>query len=205
MRGKFGFTMSEVMVTLVMLGIIGAILIPMISEAKPDRKKVMFKKAYYSAEKVINELANDSELYPDSTTVGVIGFGNTDAVTVAGTSYSGNTKFCNLFAQSVNLSSAVNCTTQTITSGSSNPGTGSFTTSDGVTWYIPLSTFADDTPITITMDVNGTSRYDAKISPNCMYPACTAPDQFQFTLRRDGRMAVSGTKEKEYLQNLTVQ
>ena len=93
---KRAFTLGEVLVTLMIVGVIAALIIPIIKNAQPDKQKLMFKKAYTNVERVVTELVNDDDLYPD---VGdYMGFDNTNAVTVNGISYSGNTKFCNLFA-----------------------------------------------------------------------------------------------------------
>ena len=58
------FTLAEVMITLVVLGIMAAILMPVVKNLYPDKQMVMFRKAYYVAERMVYELVNDEDFYP---------------------------------------------------------------------------------------------------------------------------------------------
>lgn len=195
---KRAFTLGEVLVTLMIVGVIAALIIPIIKNAQPDKQKLMFKKAYTNVERVVTELVNDDDLYPD---VGdYMGFDNTNAVTVNGISYSGNTKFCNLFAMKVNVVEEV----QNPADCPKNPGgngtynTPSFITADSIAYYLPSTTFA--TNATITVDTNGDKE------PNCFYNAtsCKKPDMFEIFVGPDGKVGVEGDLEKEYLQDTSV-
>lgn len=206
---KKAFTLAELMIALVVTGVLSAVLIPAVVEIPVNQNKIMFKKAYYSSERVVSELINDDKLYPLSDTL--VGFLNTVAATIGGTTYSTPaTKFCNLFVEKINISGTANCSTsQTVTTGNSNLGTGNFRTNDGMTWYVPVSAFTTGTDgeiETIIVDVNGTSTYNEKKSPNCLYNAstCPSPDQFTIKVRNDGKLIIDGTKEMEYLQNTKI-
>lgn len=202
--------MAEVMVTIAILGVLAAVMIPTVTKLAPNSRKLMFKKAYSSTETVISELINDESLYakdPDFT-----GFANTSAVTVAGVAYSGATKFCNLFAEKLNVMGAVDCNTAKTLAVAAVPGSGpNFTTNDGVAWYVDTNAFTLDTPgetATINIDINGNTGYSINGNPNCVYVSaavCPEPDQFTITIRNDGKITVAGVKESEYLQNFSVQ
>lgn len=77
---KFAFTLSEVLVCLTLVAVLATLLVPTIKEYKPNKNKVMFKKAYQLAERAIVELVNDNDLYPDAA--GVNGFDNVSKVRV---------------------------------------------------------------------------------------------------------------------------
>ncbi|MFA7659010.1 MAG: type II secretion system protein [Candidatus Gastranaerophilaceae bacterium] len=194
---KKGFTLSEVMVTLGMLGVLAAILIPTITKAAPDAKKVMFKKSYYTTEQTISELINDDIFYPATatTTVGGVvyqrGF-NYTTVTTEMNIPSMTAKFCYLFSQRLNTVGTVNCSTASASNGT-------FTTSDGMDWTIRESSGfpVDNTKYEgyIVVDVNGSKK------PNCWkngtvsglsFTNCAAsisvPDQFLISIRYDGKL-----------------
>lgn len=185
---KFGFTMAEMMVALAVMSVIATMLIPAIMQVRPDKPKTLFKKAYYISERIVSELINDEDLYP--TVDDKEGFDNTDQVAIGGKTYEGNSKFCELFANKVNtVESEADCTT----------GALSFTTSDGISWYMPVSNF--NTEQQITVDINGPKDNGGK-GPDCTYNAttCPAPDKFEIFVDPDGKMRVKGTLEKEYLR-----
>lgn len=83
---KYAFTLSEVLITLVLVGIIASILLPALIQNKPDKNKVLFKKAYTTVENIVTELVNDDRLYPLAN--GTEGLDNTTSVMVNDTSYS---------------------------------------------------------------------------------------------------------------------
>lgn len=220
-KTKNAFTLAEVIVTLTVLGILAAIMLPTVSQARPNKQKILFKKAYHTAERMVYELVNDEDIYP---TGGVhYGLDNVSEVQYNLVNYGSNdtgdaaevaqkSKFCKLFARKVNtISDNVNCTGnnsafQTTPQSEeedvlqNNP---SFITTDGIAWYMPYSDFkgADaEHPIAteqIYVDVN-----NSKV-PNCQYNAetCPNPDRFTINIQTDGKMFVDGIKEKEYLMS----
>lgn len=214
-----GFTLAEVMIVLVVLGVLAAILIPVIVKLKPDRTKIMFKKGYYIAERVVNELVNNETYYGDIDATNPFFTDELDTVPkINGVNVSGLTKFCQLFASKVNTTTAPVCTAaaSNITTGSGN-----FTTNDGITWWLPTdaaaggytTVFANGNatvtpPVTsyqrpIYLDINGIAT-----APNCFYVSatvCPNPDRFTITVQFDGKLLVSGTKEQLYLRDMTIQ
>jgi len=193
MKNKKGFTLSEVMVTLGVLGVIAAILIPAVTKVTPDANKIMLRKAYFTTEKVVNSLISDDSIYPIGTLTadsdGVMvskGFNNTDTTNMGVPV--GNDKFCYLFTQRINTTSA-NCTAATV----GGVPAYTFTTSDGIVWTYTVSAFAlNPTAYTtvnvLAVDVNGTGKGD-----NCFYNTCTGTkkaDSYRFRIRYDGKMTI---------------
>lgn len=65
MNRKFSYTLTEVLVSLAIIGILATVVIPMIMSVIPNRNAIMIKKAYYSVENIVKLLINDSYYYPD--------------------------------------------------------------------------------------------------------------------------------------------
>lgn len=65
MRRFKGFTLTELMIALAVLGILVAVVTPAIMRARPNKNKMMVKKTFYTAENIISSLINDETLYPD--------------------------------------------------------------------------------------------------------------------------------------------
>lgn len=196
---KKAFTLPEVMITMGVIGVLAALLIPAITSLAPNKSKIMFKKAYYIAENTISELLNDNGLYPDDDPT-KIGLQDTRTVTVNGITYgTATTKFGQLFASKVNLSS-----TPTVTANGYE-----FTTNDGIVWTLPTTPFGNgNTFQIITVDVvGGTTNTAAVKNPNCTYNAstCPKPDTFNIHIYNDGKLVVTDTKEIEYLGNTSIQ
>ena len=193
---KKGYTLAEVLVVLALLGILATILLPAVSQIRPNKNKSMFKKAYYVAERIVYELVNDDDLYPlvEGKTVG---FDNTVKVPYNGSTFEGTTKFCQLFAKKINtVSNASSCiATNAAPTGSGTYKTPTFVSTDGVAWYVPISNFSATQ--TIYVDTNNEQK------PNCEYnsSSCKDPDIFRIKVQADGKMYVDGTKEVEYLQS----
>lgn len=179
---KKGFTLSEVMIAMTVLGVIAAILVPAIMKNIPSTNIVMFRKAYSTLEKSINNLISDETNYPSDVTIiptnagGTSyqkGFNNTTATTntVSGTTYN---KFCYFLTDQFNTTSGGG----TSCLNSASTGLNVFTTSDGTIWNIvtPASdttTNAEDAtsvsgntvefPISPTLPANAAYSYLTKI------------------------------------------
>lgn len=190
---KQGFTLAEMVVSIGLVAAIAVVLVPMLPFIKPNKDLLMFRKAYYRVEQAITELVNDDNLYPepDDGSEGTY-LADTSEVFYRGEAYSGNTKFCGLLAAKLSAET-VSCTVNG----------GSFTTSDGIIWRVPITDFSGS--VSMSMDINGNK------GPNCSYssdaPAvndtpsssCTKPDTFEIRIFSDGRIVVEGEMEKEYL------
>lgn len=197
---KKGFTLGEVAISLVIVGVLAAMFLPVIKNAMPNQEQLMFKKAYYLTERVVAEMVNDDDMYPELDEVDAAQyFGNTSKIRSKGVEYEGNTKFCELFASKINKSSEVSCTNKTFTNGTEPSGT--VTGADGIEWILPVSDFASETePEKIYMDVNGRKK------PNCFYnkTSCKEPDRFTIKVYQDGRIEADGTMEIEYLNKVNI-
>lgn len=140
-----GFTLSEVLVTIAVLGILGAILIPTIMRVAPSKNKVLFRKAYATIQSTINTLINDDTNYPGDKSVTIssiaypLGFNYTTSTSnaLSGTTYN---KFCYFLIDSLNTVSS-GPTSCLNSSQAGNSYLTNFTTSDGIYWtlFVPIA------------------------------------------------------------------
>ena len=164
------FTLTELLVALGVIGVLCAILLPIIFNVMPNQNTIMAKRAYYTVQNIVSDLINDEACYPDLTSasdsekrVGFDdGFGYPNCSAWGGTAYTStitaegdaNKKFKVLFLDKLGLNdenvSASNTT---------------FATRDGLQWAIHTMGFGTknnkNVLALITVDTNG------KNSPNC--------------------------------------
>lgn len=201
------FTLTELLVALGVIGILCAILLPVIFNILPNQNTIMAKRAYYTVQTVIADLINDEACYPDKTlAVGNNkrygfddGFGTPNCIIWGGeedfqtidNEGDPNTKFLKLYLDKLGLMMQ-------------NTGQTEFQTKDGMLWKLSGS-FSSGAPKggfrTFAVDVNG----DAK--PNCGQSEetkkninnvaaedCTGRtkgfDRFAMTIHADGKIDI---------------
>ncbi len=127
---KKGFTLPEAIICVGIVAVIAAIMIPGLIKARPDEEKLMIKKAYNTTSEIVSYFSNDVAVF---SRMQADGFADADSyVDLDNVSYSGNTKFCNLFRSKLNLKG----------NGSVSGGggkfscSGSFTSIDGIKWKL---------------------------------------------------------------------
>lgn len=197
------FTLTELLVALGVIGVLCAILLPVIFNLLLNKNTIMAKRAYYTVQTVVADLINDEACYPDLTNASDTdkrvgfddGFGYANCSKWGGDENTGtidyegnqNTKFLTLFKDKLDI-------------GTDN-GT-SFTTKDGMQWIMHTQGFTNknnkNAMTLITVDVNG------KDSPNCSpssnsskldgYESCSGKtkgyDRFTIGVYADGRIKI---------------
>lgn len=156
-----GFTLSEVLITLTIVGIGAAILTPVIINITPDANKIAFKKAYSTIEQTVSTLINDEDYYPSCRHILLTdtsgnkftvpaGFFIPDSATMTQITNStpnctagdvppttDRNKFSYLFGQQIKVSGPVTYTQSTDTNGApTNVGNTTFTSLNGMIWTI---------------------------------------------------------------------
>ena len=172
---KKGFTLAEALTTMGIIGVVAAIGIPAVVSRRPNQEIVMYRKAYFTIEKVVSELVNDEDFYDSTRGRGLTDTGNPAPNTsqCAG----GNGKFCCLFVEKVNSIDPPACVAADRT----------VVTSDGIAYTLPVSNFAATQRITV--DVNGNNGANCGAWVN----GCPAPDQFRLSLAPTGRITIDNT------------
>ena len=209
MRRLKGFTLTELMVAMAVIGILVAVVTPAIVKTRPNKNKMMIKKTFYTTEQIVSTLINDEKLYPDmsdfcdngrelaegedaNNLYCAWGFDYDNARNFEGENYEGGTKFARLFASRLNVKRQ-------------DVANNIYFTSDGVTWNLAgtvngwtkrarrLGNFAGGAGTagvaTILIDVNGNE------GPNCRQNTdpCSADDfdQYQIQLLANGKMRIN--------------
>lgn len=218
------FTLAETLITIGLIGILAAILIPAVTSISPNRNKVMLRKAYTTLEQTIAKMANDDINYPADQVTTMGGyvyprvFNNTTQTTNT------SNKFCYFFAD--NLTTIGNITCPVITFGYKQATTVLANTTDGISWFFggtSLGSEAANFPVDTTKyytfiiaDVNGVAN-----APNCLDDTgciatnrpvynstpytcgCAKPDTFVFGIRFDGKIRLGfGGGTDTYLNNV---
>ena len=158
---KDAFTTSEMLITVAVIGVMAAFLLPTIGSFAPDKNKSMFKKALDTTTEIVYEMVNDETIYPRTSKDGSLqytGLENTEAAYYMGKKYVNSTKFASIFARKLSTN---NDSLGPITSYASGYGYYSTPTVvgiDGIAWYLPNTSFCgagNNCSTTITVDVVG--------------------------------------------------
>lgn len=189
MRKFKGFTLSEIMVALAVIGVLAAVVTPVIVQTKPNKNKMMVKKSFYTTEQIVSSLINDEQLYPDmrencdngvddtADAYCAWGFDYDNAVKYEGMEYKGAYKFAGLFKEKLNVAQDIASSKDESSGPDSSDFYPIFYTTDGIKWDLTstksawtskqskVGTFGNQTNAagigSILIDVNG----DA--APNC--------------------------------------
>lgn len=205
MKRLLGFTLTELMVAITVLGVLTAAVLPAILGNNPNQNKMMMKKAYYVTAEVVSDMINDDTLYPtlDANGYEYTGYGalrNTVAATYDSSEFSGATKFQNIFARTISpkvgckssLSTAEKAIGNTLKTNTTNAtGYCLVESKDGMHWWI-LPTSDWNKVATILVDVNGSAK------PNCYQGTnggCSSRsdnfDRFRMVVYSDGAILIN--------------
>lgn len=213
---KKAFTLAELLVTLGIIGVIAALVLPAIRKSTPDRTKVQYLKAYDTISTTVNSLASDSSLYAvckqtdDEVLCQEYPLLNTDKPVKDGyrdDKYKGDKKFCNLMAAAMNGQN-ISCANSTYAFNAATfnnyfNNNLSFVTPNGMRWMIvpQIATytkkFEGRFQADIYVDVDS-----SKDSPNCIYnqESCKNPDIFKFMVAATGNVVPADPKGKMYIK-----
>lgn len=161
MKKLKGFTLSEILIAMLVLGIIIAASVPVILQMSPNKNAIMMKKAYYATETIIESLINDVTYYPENDSAS--GFQNTDTVKVAGTAIdtTSGAKLACLFASKLNIKQDL----ADVCSGTIDL----VTTMDGMDWDLSGLTNGATNYLRVDVDGedNGLGQFYTNISGTC--------------------------------------
>lgn len=121
---KKAFTLSEALITLAILGVLAALLIPVLDNARPDKDKITYKKALYTMQSAVSN-AMDSTVYTIAANSSA--YWADDNVT--------DETFCLEIAGSLNLHGESNCSGPWGGNSYSSYDHPNFITTDGIRYW----------------------------------------------------------------------
>lgn len=186
---KFGFTLTELLITLGIVGVVSALVGPALVNIMPDKNKAMFLKNYKELSVINQKLLDDNTIYYSNFTLSSDGFRKiascygleceSTPLRSPYTNYSGNTKYPYLLANHLGIDS---------------PNSTSFTTSDQTVWNVTRNSSGN---YTIVLKVDG-------IGSDCIYSSsCLKPKKFQLNVDRYGHITPGDALSEAYLLNKT--
>lgn len=188
-RIKKAMSLAEVLICVAVIGLVAGITMPVLTVVIPDKSETLHKKGDYILEHTVSDIVNNEDYYPVkkvSTTLEngsivtekIYGLRNTDQILENGRYYGGETKFCELFASKFSLypGTSVDC---------SSSADWNFTSSDGMKWKLPVSTFANNLDQGIIFRTT-----DRKKGGDCFYDPqfCPDPNLFMYNITPEGRL-----------------
>lgn len=186
---KFGFTLSEILVTIAVIGVISSIVVPMVGDILPDQDKMKVLKCYKTIVDINKEILSDPSLYwtpANSNCTGLYCYQQPINPDYDDSKFSGFNKYLLLFASKLDSDFSGNI--------SGSQSVASFRTPDGIDWKLELSGLYT---YTITVDLD-----DSANSTNAVYDATTKkPDRFSFYISPDGKVSAGDSLTKAYLSN----
>lgn len=212
---KSGYTLAEALISLGIIGIIAAILLPLINGIKVNEEKVMYLKAHDSVINIVKNLAKNSREYNICKDINAEESANCSKVPLFNTQKSfsnpdavGDEKLCRLMADALN-GKDVACSSEVYPAASYSDSTvfnpPSFVTQNGMRWRVSpqiqtnfIGTERGQFEAAIYVDVNGSEK-----GKNCLYDSvnCTNPDIFKFLVGANGDVVPADAKGVSYLGN----
>ncbi len=213
------YTLAEVLIALGIVGILAAVMLPMINKYKPDTTKVLYLNTYDALAESISDMASNGSYYVKDNGVFLFNqhpFANLDNYqdstndrhTIAG----GRGKFCRVLAENFNTieeANEVRCSNNNANRPNTNFGANdvSFTNKNGVEFWVATNSSAANTngwrnadinryETYIVIDVNGSNNGD-----NCVFSNnCPKPDRFTFKVSADAEFLPMDEMGIRYLE-----
>ena len=221
---KFGFTLAEILVTLTIIGIVAALIVPAISNLRPNKNKTAYLQVYDTISQTVKSLAANSRLYPVCNNPNVEDNVNCSQYPLLNTSrpldnqynnaiYQGDRKLCSLMALSLGVAEDdIHCSNTTYTFNAANYTNGfaneSFVTKNGMRWRIvpQIATYTNNFEARfqndIYVDIDPTNNNVDGEDRSCIFDEenCQNPDIFKFMVAANGRVVPADPKGDMYIK-----
>ena len=177
MNNKKGFSLAEALTTLTILGVLAAILFPVINSARPDKDKVFFKKGVYTLQTALAQVLRENR--------GVL----QDA---------GNTAFlCEQMSNEINTMGNINC-------GASSYANPNFISNDGVRFWGLEQAFNSDTliagrnSIAVYIDRNLTASEEERLASGKLRGAAKTTEGLRIYINEKGKTSIQPDDAYEF-------
>ena len=199
MKKQFGFTLSEILLAIGILGVIVAMVTPAIVKVSPSATKMMVRQTYYTTTTTVSELINNPFFYKrinDSTGTIYEGFDDTTSITYRGKTYSDKSKFVDLFTNYLNVKGSIVTTTTTCRKYFADVNTCRVVnTTNGQKWIFAVPSDTGQVTTRILIDTNGDKGPNCRVG--CTEDICTDPDvvydQFRIVVYNNGTVLIDNT------------
>ena len=209
---KFGYTLAEILIAITIIGVMTAVMLPLVNNTKPDKTKVMYLKTYDSLVEILNNVTYNSQIFAVSTQSGGKTYDiskcplfDTAARTIVSNNrkiletQDGKNKLCSVVAASFGVDPNNQCS---FNGNFDGMGENSFTNNYGIQFKFMVSTIDVATGAYTTeiyVDVDGAN------GNNCIYNAntCQRPDRFIFLVSPTGHLIPADPMGQAYLQTRT--
>lgn len=204
---KQGHTLAEVLISIGVIGVLAALMLPMVNKYKPDEIKVKYIKTHDALMTAVRDLASNDAVYPainiinsnDLVEYSAYPFLNTSDAILFGAKQrliGGKGKLCRALGVTLNSISG-NCDvddTNYVSSYTEAAFSPTFTLANGIEFMVTttMTNIDDDTTeaeyqTDIYIDVTGSK------GDNCMWnkDSCTRPDRFKFIVGADGTFIIA--------------
>ena len=220
---KKAFTLAEVLITLGIIGVIAALIVPAISNVKPDKNKTAYLQVYDTISSTVNSLAHNSKIYPTCNNPNVEDNVNCSQYPLLNTSrplderynnaiYQGDRKLCSLMALSLGVAEDdIGCSNTTYAFNAADYTDGfaneSFVTKNGMRWRIvpQIATYTNNFEARfqndIYVDIDPTNNNIDGRDRSCIFDEenCTQPDIFKFLVSADGKVIPADPMGRLYI------
>lgn len=207
---KYGYTLAEALIAMTIIGVIAAVMLPMMNRFKPDTNKILFLKTYDAIVEITQSIASATDIYPILN--GNINFESAPFKNMMRYTdnddgpHEGPSKYCTLLSYFMGTTIPHACIQDNqfreLPVANERPA---FITRNNVHFWV--YTFNVNNPgyrTNIYIDLNGRDN-----GPNCTgeianeLPAgevCSRPDSFMFAVQADGKVYVNSRLGQEYLR-----
>ena len=174
MKNKKAMTLSEVLISLAVVGILAMILVPLLTKTTANKERFLYKKAVNTMQNAVaavmneNGVVNSANFWPELTNE----------------------------TTGENLRKAIAKKIVTLQGASNSEGTGiespDFVSNDGMIWWgLPDHWPEDQNYIDVNVDVNGQKGTNLASSEAGVYGETNLkPDQFRIRIMKDGRVMI---------------
>lgn len=210
---KFGYTLAEILIAITIIGVMTAVMLPLINNTKPDKTKAMYLKTYDSLVEILNNVTYNSQIFTIFTQSGGKTYdiskcplfdtekrkiGNNGKILVT---QNGNDKLCSVVAASFGVEPDASCSDKKYTD-TTFPKNLSFTNNYGIQFQFIV------TGINVATGVYTTEIYvdvDGANGNSCIYDknTCQRPDRFLFLVSPTGHLIPADQMGQAYIRTRT--
>ena len=218
---RSAYTLAEIVIAIGIVGVLAAVMLPMVNKYKPDTTKILYLNTYDALAESIATAADNNSYYEKDNgrfDFSQYPFANLDRyIDSANSNHTiegGENKLCRVLAENFNITENINdIITNTPINGriacdnTYTPYNGvfipSFTNANGVEFMITTTANAPQLNLNryqtdIIIDINGANDGD-----NCTIDTCQKPDRFTFRVTADAKLQPTDEMGIRYLETRT--